>query len=425
MIPSKLTEIFWRMDLTLVSVALLLSFSVLLYAVIKECRNIRRNAALLKIKKNIHGLAGVKTPPAYPGITINNTENFLDITMNRDTVLFSDEERTYIKKCFADAGNLDHIRRIAKTAHNKWRRIEAILSLGYAQDTSSLSILEGALFSKDDDVSYFAMVSLAGIKNRDSASILLAFLKMGGSSPHVILSILEKFGSDIDEDITLLASSEDPKTRQWAAKLIAARNMFYAASDVKKLLSDPSAEVRSAACDCIGRLKDTTAKNELKERLGDNAWFIRMNAVRALSRTFGKDAIPDIVPLIFDPTLFVKESVKSAITKDIEAAIPYIGRILEEGDPLTKQEVIEALEASGYLKKILDDIAYKSGKDHAAASELLEKMLKASVRFGVGSAAERYNPEGRAKILVAIQKINPDLAGKIEDNWKKRGITND
>jgi len=132
-----------------------------------------------------------------------------------------------------------------------------------------------------------------------------------------------------------------------------------------------------------------------------------------------------VFPLILDPAIFVKESVKTAIIKDVEASIPYIGKILEDGDTLSKQEVIEALEASGYLKKILDDIAYKDGRDRAAALELLEKMLGASVRFGVGSAAERYDKPGRIKILAAVRKINPDLAERIEKNWTERGITND
>lgn len=421
---SELTGILWPINLGLAAIAVALVIFVWFYSILKNYRDHIRNSALLKIKKNIHGMAGSKKPYNCPVVRVDNTEEFLDITMNRDTILFNKDEREYIKKCFAEKGNLDHIRRVAEKSRNKWQRIEALLSLGYAEDAWSLPILEGGLFNKDEDISYFSMMSLSEIKNRDSACILLAFLKTTKTRAHAILSLLEKFGPDIDDDILELSSSEDPKVRYWAVKLITTRDMLYAADSVKKLLSDPSPDVRSAACDCIGRLKETTAKDELIERLGDGAWFVRMNAVRALSRIYGKNAMPNIFPLILDPAIFVKESVKSAIAKDVEAAIPYIGSMLEEGDPLSKQEVIEALETSGYIKRVLDDIAYKDGKDHSLAFILLEKMLKASVRFGIGSAAERYDKTGRTKILAAVRKISPELAGRIEKNWTERGIEN-
>lgn len=417
-----LAEIFWAADRSLAVWAILLGLAVWIYAVTKNLLDQRRNSALLKIKRNIHALAGSKKPYVCAGVNITDAKEFLDITMNRDTVLFSDEERAYIKGCFADSGNLGRIRRIASRSHRKWRRIEAMLSLGYAQDTGSIPILEGALLSKDDDILYFSILSLASIRSRDAAGVLLGFMNVNNVYTQTILSMLENFGSEVDDDIVGLLSSEDPRTRYMAVRLVAARNMRYACGDVKRLVLDPSADVRSAACDCIGRLGDSTAKDEIVGRLDDDAWFVRMNAVRALSRISAGDAIPKIILLLSDPALLVKESVKAAVANNIEAAIPYIGNILETGDILSKQEMIEALEASGYLKKLLDAIAYKEPGESVKAFGLLKSMLEASVRFGVGSAAERYDRSGRTRILNAVRRINPELSARIEKNWLEKGV---
>jgi HEAT repeat protein len=419
---QTITSILWNADKILMISAFFLSVFTMFYYFMKETLNRRRNIALLNVKKNVHALAEVSRQASCGTVHVKKISQFLDIEMNREAILFSSEERGFIKDYFVQTGNIDRLIKTAGGSLDKWRRIEAILSLGYAGSELALPVLQKGLEDKDDDISYFSLSSLAMIPTKASAKVIIGTLNIYPSMAQSIASVLEKFPPEINDEIIVLAESDTVKIRYWALRLISVRNIKEGFQIAFKLLYDPSPDVRAAACECVGRIGDNSAKDALLDRLEDSAWFVRMAAVRSLARILKSDSLQYVVPCLSDPAFLVKESVKSTIIGNIDAAIPYIAKILDSDDTLSKQQVIEAVEASGYLKRILDEVAYGAGQERQGALSLLDKMLKASVRFGVGSASEKYPRTARKKLLDAIHDIDKDLARRIEDNWIRRGI---
>src|SRR3990167_1902147 len=123
----------WTLDWILLGVSASLGAFIILYALFQSYRAGRRRRALTNIKKNVHDLAVSGQGPSDETCPIVNTETmqqFLDVEMNREAVLFNESEREFIKKCLGASDKIPLLRGIAKKAKDKWRRIEAILSLG-------------------------------------------------------------------------------------------------------------------------------------------------------------------------------------------------------------------------------------------------------------------------------------------------------
>ncbi|HQP92059.1 MAG TPA: HEAT repeat domain-containing protein, partial [Candidatus Omnitrophota bacterium] len=144
------------------------------------------------------------------------------------------------------------IKREATRSIDKWKRIESLLILGYAKCPGSEKILRSGLFSEDEDISYFSMLSLGRLRTKEAGAILLDFLSFHVFSGYKIVSLLEEFSSEIIPDIIRTARSSDGLTRFWAIKLLIRFPDRSHLLFVERLIRDNSADVRSAACECLG-----------------------------------------------------------------------------------------------------------------------------------------------------------------------------
>lgn len=410
-------NLFWKIDRILLVGLTLLGTGIVFYALLTLYSANRRNRALANIKKNIHNLAVTGQKPsdaACPMVNTETAQQFLDVEMNRQAVLFNEAEQKFIKECLARSNKISHLKKIAKRSKDKWRRIEALLSLGYAEDDSSLEIFKNSLFDKDKDISYFSMIALSMIRDVLSAKILLDFLKRDISNSYKIVSILESFPASIVDEVIKMAGDPNPRVRYWAIKLISKFKPERYIKRIEDLTSDESSDVRAAACECLGKIGERGAKDAILKGLKDNTWFVRMHAVRALSSVLGDECIPEVIGLIEDNSLFVKESVKMAMIDHIETALPYIEKILKGEDEIAKKESIEALESSGYIIKLLKGVLSKENKERSHAINLLKEMIKGSAHFGLETALGDFEQDSRVKVLEAIKDIDKAFAEHIE-----------
>ena len=376
----------------------------------------------MAIQKNVHALAISGQKPSgetCPTAEAKTAQQFLDVAMDREQLLFEEPEKRFIKECFARSDKILYIQNIANRSRNKWRRIEAILSLGYAEDTSALEIIKRSLYDKDDDISYFSMLALGLIKNAQSAKILLDYLKKNIFRASKIVSILVTFPAAIVDEIMKLTADADASIRFWSLKLISKFKPERYISQVEQLTKDASSDVRAAACECLGKIGRKEVKNALLKCLKDNQWFVRMQAVRALSSILGDEAMPEVIDLIKDNSLLVKESVKTAMTSHIEATLPFIEKILSGPDELAKKEVIEALDISGYIMKLLNSIISENGKERSDAINLLKWMLRAKSHSGIETALSNFEQNRQNKILEVIKNIDRPFAGHVEKKLKQ------
>lgn len=339
-------------DTFLVIAVAILSITIIAYSLSREFFAQRRNKALANIKSNTYAfiLSGTKPSANTCAPLAGNptSKQFLDMAMNRDGIFFNKDEQDVLKSCFASPEKISNIEKMAEKAHNKWRRIEAMLCLSYLDDKKAPAIFEKALLSKDADIRYFAVLALGQIKNERSSRILINLIKKNDFSRRKIVSILETFPADITVDYTApLLKNHNPDVRFWALRLLSRLGPGKYVHDISALAKDPSGEVRSAVCECLGNFGDKTASDILFDALKDENWLVRSSAVKAASELLGDKSIPKVLELLGDSSLSVLSAVREALAAHIDTAMPYIKKISAGDDRMAKIVCTEAIEEAG------------------------------------------------------------------------------
>jgi HEAT repeat protein len=220
-----------------------------------------------------------------------------------------------------------------------------MLGLAYIGDAESVGIFKKALSASDADMKYFAIAALGQIKNEESAATLINLLRTDGAPKRKIVSLLEKFPDLIvSERLLPLMDERNTGTRFWSLKLMSRMNPGKHVDKISKMAHDVSAEVRAAACECLGNSKNKAAADTLSSALGDENWLVRASSVKALSTLLGDDSIPKIIALLKDSSLSVLSAVKDALVDHIDRAMPYIEKIYSGDDKMAALICVEAVQ---------------------------------------------------------------------------------
>jgi hypothetical protein len=135
-----------------------------------------------------------------------------------------------------------------------------------------------------------------------------------------------------------------------------------------------------------------------------------MNAVGSLSKLAGAEMMGEIAGLIKEDSLLVRGAVKTAMADHIDAALPFIKKILSGSDEPAKKEVIEAIEISGYMTKLFKDIISDDPRRRADAVDLLGSMIKARAHFGVEAELSGLGKAEFAKVMEVLRTIDRPFA---------------
>ncbi|MEW5758238.1 MAG: HEAT repeat domain-containing protein [Candidatus Omnitrophota bacterium] len=412
-------------DLILLGAVLFIAVLIIFYALFKEFFYIKKGNVLLKVKKHVYELILAnprKEAGVYSNVRVNLTpKQFLDAitNKNRDIVFFNESEKQLLKNFFLSKEKIVKIEKIARFSRNKWRRIEAILSLGYAGVDSNMGLFRKAVLSRDQDLAYFSIIALGQIKSMPSAKILLEALKKQPSLRYKIISVLQEFPVDIVNDVIELINDSNPGVRLWALRLL---SKFKTARHIDKLIGlikDENNEVRAAVCDCIGLSGKKDAKDTLVNCLKDNSWLVREHAVSALSNLLGGDSIPLIIELINDGSLSVLASIREVFAKNIEAALPYIKNLFNGQDEFAKRLSIEAIDDSGYMPRLLQLILSGTSVEKMGTLKLINDIIKARGHFSIETALNSFTPEEGRIILEEISGLDKAFIEHVEKKRRK------
>jgi HEAT repeat protein len=399
-------DIIWVVNAVLLCVVALTCLIILSTAILKDYLWEKRRRGLRSIKKDVyefvlsHKSASSAVCPSF--VNDITSQQFIDIKTNRhiDAAFFNDSEQEILKNCFIKPDEFARLEDTALKSGNKWRKIEAILCLGYTQVGSAVDIIGKTLLSKDKDVSYFSIISLGQIRTVEAARALLDFLKKDPSNSYKIVSTLETFPKDITDDVVRLISYHDPLVRYWTLMLLSKFTSHGHIRKIEKLTEDMVPEIRAAACDCLGNTDDIEVKSTLIKCLKDDNWLVRSRAVYSLDKIMKEAAISEVTALINDPSWVVLDAIKAVMTSHIEASLPYIEKFLAGNYEVAKKYSVLALQDSGYIDKILKDAL--SGKSNAA--RLLRGVIKSKFHSGLDAALDALDPVIREKALEVIMK---------------------
>ena len=415
-------ELVRTIDIALLGVLILVSLVIAVSAFIKNYLWDRRINRLLDIKVYIYPLVIAAKDPASvantPFITRITPQQFLDIEMNRtrEAVSFNDAERNFLRSCFISPKRIVRLEKSALKSGNKVRRVEAILCLGYTRVKSAVAVLKKSLFSKDDNVSYFSIISLSQVKTSSSARALLEFLRKTPPGSYKIISVLEDFPPEIVDDVIALVDDPKPAVRVWAMRLLSRFKAERYVKKIEKLAADKNSDVRASACDCLGSIGRKESREVFLKCLKDESWLVRMHAIKALSKAFGDEAVPDIMPLINDASWSVGGAVRDAMATHIKASLPYIERFLNGEDVIAQKYSIEVLRDTGYMTKILKSAVSDNDKEKVHARRILESMVKLKAYFGIEAGIGGLDESTREKVLDMLSGMDKKLAEQIGKN---------
>lgn len=414
-------------DVILLFLSVLLGFTIIIYALINKWFVGARRQRLYHMMSVLQTLAFKDDASLVNGCTrVMRQASFFEFSdiLKRQSKILPGKFSNQLMKCITDSGKIPGIEKIAKNSKRKWRRIEAIIMLGYLNSANALGILEQSLYNRDNDIAYFSLVSLGNIRNEESARILLSNINNKAFSSYKIVSLLENFPLNIVELLIKSLEDKDYNLRLWSIRLIARFKPKQYAKRISDFIYDPSADIRAAACECLGEIGADDFKEAMQKCLGDLTWYVRLQAVMALEKIFKAKSVVDIAPLLKDTQWFIKEKVKEIMIKYFSESLVFIERFLLEENQYVKDSCVEIMDGSGFRKKILDDVISEDIKTREKAQVWLKTMIKAGAHFGLGGILSEYSPDIRQKILNAIATVDRDKADQIGKRFSSTVLGN-
>jgi HEAT repeat protein len=97
--------------------------------------------------------------------------------------------------------------------------------------------------------------------------------------------------------LLVLLADDDPSVRRAALEAVGVRRERAALPGVLGLLRDPTMYVRAHACRAAGRLGGAEIADRIVPLLGDREWWVRAAAKDTL-RSFGPDALDALLPVL-------------------------------------------------------------------------------------------------------------------------------
>lgn len=247
----------------------------------------------------------------------------------------------------------------------KWRRIAALRALARSRHPAARWSLRRALADSDRDVAGAAVRALGDVADDWAVDLLVQALRENRSSRALAAAQLERRPAELDGFLASMVTDPDPAVRFWGATLLAARP-DSAHDALLALARDDDPNVRAAATESLGVTGQRGALAAVKERLDDEAWFVRVHACRALGELGSPADAPTLAAMLGDTWWWVRAAAKDALRglgiSVAGALIPH----LESGDGFVRNGAAEVLQDIGFL-----DALARTGPEGALRERIL------------------------------------------------------
>ncbi len=270
-------------------------------------------------------------------------------------------------------------------------------NLGRLAHRPSWELLLSALNDPHRDVREAALRSLGAIEEPKSFPFLVEHLRQCAASAvpslpeRAFMSALACFPPQLANHFYPLLEDADVRVRLAAARAL--REMLARASGraqaetsqlspklcrlvLTRLANEPNPDLRAAAADLLASV-GSEAVAVLARMTEDNEWFVRLHAVRALGRCHEEAAVPALSARLTDAQWRVREAAARALA----SLGPKGAELLEQNflsvrDEYAREQIIEALETSGWLDEMAARCAAVNGNATSAVLCAMVKMGK-------------------------------------------------
>jgi hypothetical protein len=298
-------------------------------------------------------------------------------------------------------------------------RAKGIRNLGILRHKPSWPLLVRSLDDPHPDIQSVALRALAAIHAPESFPGVLgrlhAVVLEGCASPSLQALQAALVCFDLTCSAALLPSLRHPhrQIRLIATNILrvmAGRNAFrerdlllgpeVISGEITELLvtdlcRDTSAEVRGHAAEVIAFLAHPHATTVLYERLIDPQWPVRLRTVRALARSHHSTDL-----LLLGIRDCLRDSHGNVREAAIQTLISLGGRgrqqlfehFLTSSDPLTRQQIVEAVERTGLLASLVEDYGKGTGGLEAL---MVEQLASEAAPLGLSGVLRMLNLPAR------------------------------
>jgi HEAT repeat protein len=357
---------------------------------------------------------------AVPGLLLRmfSLNDILDMLSGKGPDI-PEEEKNIIMSGLRKPGFTDKIERWAKR-RNKWRRIKSIIIIGYLDTPRAFEILRKAVLSKDEDTAYFALLSFGRIKKNGSVDMIFNVLSVKRFSGYKVASILETFPPEFDDKIAEYMDDMEEESRYWALKVLSRKASLKFIKRICELTNDESADIRAAACEYLGNSGCAETAGFLEARLEDDAWFVRIHAIRSLEKLLDDGFSEKLLSCMQDENLTVRETAKGVVTRHMNKAAPRIYELLRDGDESVRKNCLEVIDRSGLTEKLIERILSADESVKYDAMKVFSELVKADSRFGIQGVLEKMPPDDVETILRIVGEIDPGKYEYIRKTLRKR-----
>ena len=190
----------------------------------------------------------------------------------------------------------------------------SLAALAQADHPESRALLERALTSDDSELRRVAVAGLGhlGATHDWAVDGLITALTTGADTPARVAAQLDRLTSRPDARLAALLSHPDATVRFWALRLLAPSSAL-AGDRVVELLDDPEPRVRTAALASLRGSVNFDALRGALELLDDGEPRVRAHACRTVAATGGSKMAPFLVPLVGDPSWWVRLAAHDAL----------------------------------------------------------------------------------------------------------------
>ena len=414
---SNYADIVWILDAVLLALIVLLGAGGLIHSVVTATTQRRRQPADRALTNLLRELAGKPGPTIAQQLAARcgkvATKRWIWL-INRHETFVPDSVWPHLENHLFAISVDAEIERMAGPGGNKWRRIEAMKCLGHLHTPAALKLLEQALTEDDEDIRYFAMLSLAHMQTVPAARVMLGQLQQNTLNGHKVVALLEAFPPAVLPEVYAALKKSDPRGRFWLLKLLARFKVAVELPAIIGFTRDSSADVRAAACECLGFSNRPEAREPLTNCLQDPEWYVRLQAVRALSRIEGAACLPQLAELMTGETsTLVQESIKTVMMRDPDGALPATERFLDRENQTVKEWCVNALVDSNSVVKLLTLCLSEKAELREQARGVLKKLIQSNIHFGLKQALDQLQAGARRRILDFVAGVDTVLAKRI------------
>ena len=247
------------------------------------------------------------------------------------------------------------------------------------QNVATRSLLERGLRSGDSDdrIASIGVLGRLAPEHEWAVDCLVEGLANWIETPERVAAHLDALAPRVGERLVPLLGHRDDVVRFYAVRLLA-RYGSLARRHVPALTRDHCPNVRAAALETLRETGSSEALRCALQLLEDDHALVRANASRTASRISGIASARFIVPLLSDPSWWVRDAAREALVSAGPEVAALMLPLLDDEDSAQRADaalvlqdigVVDELVRSGYRPERLERIlGAGSGRLRAAAA---------------------------------------------------------